>query len=74
MILSPKITYESKISARIKKSIPKMKMDITPNPSTKNPPIAILSAMPPFNILKNTQFASSGLSMRTDDSIYCMRL
>lgn len=49
-------------------------MDITPSPSTKNPPIAIPIAMPPFKTLKNTPFASSGVLGRTDVSMYWMRL
>lgn len=53
---------------------PKINMDITPNPSTKNPPIAIPRAIPPFKILKNTPLASSGSSGNTDVSTYCIRL
>ena len=37
-----------KINATSKNIIPPVKMDITPTPSTKNPPIAMPSAIPPF--------------------------
>ena len=53
---------------------PTMNIDITPNPSTKNPPIAMPMAIPPFKTLKNTPFASSGLSGKTDASMYWIRL
>ena len=59
-----------KINATSKNIIPPMKMDITPKPSTKNPPIAIPSAIPPFRTLKNMPFASSGVPGRTDASMY----
>ena len=53
---------------------PEMNIDITPNPSTKNPPIAMPIAIPPFKTLKKMPFASSGLSGKTDDSMYWIRL
>ncbi len=53
---------------------PPMNIDITPNPSTKNPPIAMPMAIPPFKTLKNTPFASSGLFGKTDASMYWIRL
>ena len=52
-------------NAIIRKNVPPMKIDIIPNPSTKNPPIAIPRAIPPFKMLKKTPFASSGLSGMT---------
>ena len=58
------------INAMSKNNAPAMKMDIIPNPSTKNPPIAIPKAIPPFKMLKNIPFASSGLSGITDASMY----
>ena len=54
--------------------MPPTKIDIIPKPSTKNPPIAIPMAIPPFNMLKNTPLASSGLSGMTELSIYWIRL
>ena len=53
-----------------KNIIPKMNIDITPNPSTRNPPIAMPIAIPPLRTLKNIPFASSGISGRTDVSIW----
>ena len=58
------------MNATIKNIIPPVKIDITPNPSTKNPPIAIPRAIPPFKTLKNMPLASSGVSGRTDASMY----
>lgn len=63
-----------KMNATSKNIIPPVKIDITPNPSTKNPPIAIPMAIPPFKTLKNMPFASSGLSGNTDVSMYWIRL
>ena len=63
-----------KMNATSKNIIPPVKIDITPNPSTKNPPIAMPMAIPPFKTLKNIPFASSGLSGNTDVSMYWMRL
>lgn len=57
-----------------KNNAPKIKIDIIPNPSTKNPPIAIPKAIPPFKMLKKIPFASSGLSGTTDASMYWIRL
>ena len=57
-----------------KNNAPAIKIDIIPNPSTKNPPIAIPKAIPPFKMLKNIPFASSGLSGTTDASMYWIRL
>ena len=62
------------INAMSKNNAPAMKMDIIPNPSTKNPPIAIPKAIPPFRMLKNIPFASSGLSGITEASTYWIRL
>ena len=62
------------INAINKNNAPNMKMDIIPKPSTKNPPIAMPRAIPPFKMLKNIPFASSGLSGITEASIYCIRL
>ena len=59
-----------KMNATSKNIIAPIKIDITPNPSTKNPPIAIPMAIPPFKTLKNMPFASSGLSGNTDVSMY----
>ena len=58
------------MNAAIRNIVPAGNMDITPNPSTKNPPIAIPMAIPPFNMLKNIPFASSRLSDNTEVSIY----
>ena len=63
-----------KMNATSKNIIPPVKIDITPNPSTKNPPIAIPMAIPPFKTLKNMPFASSGLLGNTDVSMYWIRL
>ena len=58
------------INAISRNNAPARKMDIMPNPSTKNPPIAIPKAIPPFKMLKNIPFASSGLSGITEASIW----
>ena len=63
-----------KMNATSKNIIPPVKIDITPNPSTKNPPIAMPMAIPPFKTLKNMPFASSGVSGSTDVSMYWIRL
>ncbi len=68
------MTWYNRIKAMIKNSIPKINIDITPKPSTKNPPIATPIAIPPLRILKNTPFASSGLSGKTDASMYWIKL
>ena len=57
------------INARRRNNAPKMKIDIIPKPSTKNPPIAIPNAIPPFKMLKKIPFASSGLSGTTNIKI-----
>ena len=62
------------INATSRNNAPAMKIDIIPDPSTKNPPIDIPKAIPPFRMLKNIQFASSGLSGMTEASMYCIRL
>ena len=62
------------MNAMRRNNAPAMKMDIIPNPSTKNPPIAIPKAIPPFRMLKNIPFASSGLSGITEASTYWIRL
>ncbi len=49
------------MNAMIKNIIPLGNIDIIPKSETKNPPIAIPIAIPPFKILKNTPFASSGV-------------
>lgn len=61
-------------NAMIKNRNPPINMDITPKPSTINPPIAIPIAIPPFKTLKNIPFASSGLLGSNDVSIYWIRL
>ena len=58
------------MNAISRNNAPAIKIDIIPNPSTKNPPIAIPKAIPPFKMLKNIPFASSGLSGITDASMY----
>lgn len=62
------------MNAISKNNAPAIKIDIIPNPSTKNPPIAIPKAIPPFKMLKNIPFASSGLSGITEASMYWIRL
>ena len=62
------------MNASNKNRIPPTNIDMTPNPSTKNPPIAIPKAIPPFKMLKNIPFASSGVSDNTEVSIYWIRL
>ena len=53
---------------------PPINIDITPKPSTKNPPMAMPIAIPPFKTLKNTPFAISGISGNVEVSIYWIRL
>ena len=58
----------------MRNTAPTENIDNIPKSLTKNPPIAIPKAIPPFNILKNIPFASSGVLWSMDVSIYCIRL
>ena len=62
------------MNARKRNNAPVENIDNIPKSLTKNPPIAIPKAIPPFSMLKNIPFASSGISLRTEVSMYCIRL
>ena len=62
------------MNASNRNNAPKIKIDIMLNPSTRNPPIAIPRAIPPFKMLRKIPFASSGLSGITEVSMYWIRL
>ena len=49
-------------------------LTLLPIRPTINPPIAIPMAIPPLSTLKNIPLASSGVSGRTDVSMYWIRL
>ena len=58
------------INAISRNNAPARKMDIMPNPSTKNPPIAIPKAIPPFKMLNWNQVVCKEIKKHKDSATH----